>query len=231
MKKLFFTIMAMMPAVIMLAQKQAQPKTQSQTQTQPQTQAAEPKIVAVPATQRVSAAIIKIDTFTYTIGRTDFRLATTANAGEYIKMLPHGITVKKMGVNEGKSANSLIAPVNLPAGAVIRRVIFHYIILPGSSAVPHLVLRSHYLTANGGFGINKAITSYWLTSNSLNTANGYDVKASVTSPGFNVSISKSSTHYFEILAADARPVTTPQQSIWPDNDKIFIWSIDVQYTL
>lgn len=188
-----------------------------------------PVITTAPNTIRVNAQVSRPDTFNYVIGRSEFRLVN-ANEGDYIKVFPHGATIKKNG--GGRSKGTLIAPVNLPVGAKIINVRFNYIVLPQSGAVPHLVLRSHYVTSSGGYGINTPITSYWLTSGNLNNTNGYyNVQASGTSAGFNVGITKGSTHYFEILAGSAQSTITPQQSDWPDNEKIFIWSIDVQYTM
>lgn len=187
------------------------------------------EVTAVQTGVRVNAQLAKVDTLSYVIGRSDFRLLNN-NTGEYMKILPQGVTIKTES-SSGKSSNSLVAPLHLPVGAIIRNVKLNYVMLPQGGVVPHLVLRSHYLTSQGGYGINKAITSFWVSSNNLNGSNGYNVQTSGTSQGFNVAVSKGSTHYFEILAGSSQSTNTPQQSIWPDNEKIFIWSIDVQYTL
>jgi CARDB len=187
--------------------------------------------VAVAPVIQVDAQIKKVDTFTLSIGKTEMRLALEEKSNEYIKIFPQGITIKSSQYTEQKSKSSIIAPINLPTGAVIRRVVFYYIVLPQSDGVPHLVLRSNYLTADGGYGINKPITSYWITSGSLNGRNGYDVKSSSSAPGLNIAVVPGSNHYFEILAGSASSTATPQTSVWPDNEKIFIWGIDVKYTL
>lgn len=219
MKKLFFILTGLFIATAVTAQVSPNP-------TQPPT----PVITTrVENTVQVNHQLVKVDTMNYVIGRSDFKLMNN-NTGESMKIMPQGVTIKTQN-SSGKSTNSLVAPLHLPTGAIIRSIKFNYVMLPGGGIVPHLALRSHYLTTEGGYGINKAITSYWASSNNINGSNGYKVQTSGTSPGFNVAITKGSTHYFEILAGSSQSTNTPQQSIWPDNDKIFVWSIDVQYTM
>lgn len=187
-----------------------------------------------------SQQLIKVDTFQYTIGRADFHLQSRAATSTdlqnffqtFIEMNPHGITIKKFGGEAIVKNVTLIAPLQLPSDAVIRKIKFNYIKLPGTDLVPHLVLRSNHLTTgNEGWGSNTPVTSYWVTSDTRDGREGYKVKSSITNSGFNVAISKGSTYYFEILGADARSTTTPMTSDWPTTDKIFIWSIQVFYTI
>jgi CARDB len=183
----------------------------------------------------------KTDTFEYTIGRADFHLQPIARTSAdlnaffqcFIETNPHGITIKKFGGDAIIRNVTLIAPLHLPVGSKIRRIKFNYIKLAGTDLVPHLVLRSHHqqTASNEGWGLNTPITSYWVTSPGLDGTEGYRVMSSITNSGFNMPIGKGSTYYFEILGADARSTATPMSSEWPTNDKIFIWSINVYYTL
>jgi hypothetical protein len=183
----------------------------------------------------------KVDTFEYTIGRADFHLQPKAHTSAdlsaffqcFIEMNPHGITIKKFGGDPIVRNVTLIAPLHLPAGSRIRRVKFNYIKLAGTDLVPHLVLRSHHqqTVSNEGWGLNTPITSYWVTSPARDGTEGYRVMSSITNPGFSIAITRGSTYYFEILGADARSTATPMSSEWPTNDKIFIWSIQVFYTI
>lgn len=197
--------------------------------------------VAVTPTIPVTNRIETPDTLEYTIGRADFRLQSKALTSAdlsaffqcYIETNPHGITIKKFGGDPIIRNVTLIAPLHLPAGSRIRRVKFNYIKLAGTDLVPHLVLRSHHQQAvsNEGWGLNTPITSYWVTSPARDGTEGYRVMSSITNSGFNMQVSKGSTYYFEILGADARSTATPMSSEWPTNDKIFIWSIQIFYTL
>lgn len=196
--------------------------------------------IAVTPVREVSVSIARVDTFQYTIGRADFHLQSKARTTEdmrtffesYIETNPHGITIKRMGGAPTVRNVILAAPLHLPAGAVIRRVKFNYIKLSGTEIVPHLALRSYHQAANNeGWGLSTPITSYWVTSPSRDGTSGYRVMSSTTAAGFNMTFDKNSTYHFEILGADARSTRTPEESEWPTNDKIFIWSIQVFYTL
>jgi CARDB len=199
------------------------------------------ELVAIAPTTQITSQLIKIDTLCYTIGQADFHLQPKAHTSAdlstffqcFIEMNPHGITIKKFGGEPIVRNVTLIAPLHLPVGSKIKRVKFNYIKLAGTDLVPHLVLRSHHqrTVSNEGWGLNTPITSYWVTSPARDGAEGYRVMGSITNAGFNMSVTKGSTYYFEILGADARSTATPMGSEWPTNDKIFIWSINVYYTL
>lgn len=194
--------------------------------------------VAVTPVINTPQTLVKKDTLIYTIGKADFKMSSpdmvpsNSMTNAFVKIYPQGVTLRQLG-DAPQIYASLIAPLHLPAGAVIRKIVFNYLLLPGHTAVPHLVLRSQFLTAtnNEGYGSNLHISPYWVTSAARDGANGYQIKASQTDPGFSVSINQKASYYFEILASSDRGRAIPQESQWPNDIKMLIWSINVHYTL
>jgi CARDB len=196
--------------------------------------------VAVTPTIRTTQQLVRKDTLVHSIGRADFKITTSDAVAApditeaFVLMGPKGVTLKRLGIEANyKITAGMSAPLHLPAGASIHKIVFNYMLLPGHSAVPHLVLRSHFLTAdkNEGWGSNTHLTPFWVSSESPNGTNGYQVKFSKTDPGFNVIINEKATYYFEVLADESRSRGIPQTSRWPNDERMFIWSIQVYYTL
>jgi hypothetical protein len=133
--------------------------------------------------------------------------------------------------------NSLIAPLNLPNGAVITRVEFNMLSIAGQGYMPHLRLVQKGLvssaTQDGAYlGIIR-INKYSVNSHAFTGKGGLLDVQTLRSDPMNLKISnQSNSYYFEILANKSdSPPANASQSFWPNDNYLFVWSVVVYYTL
>ncbi|MBL7723732.1 MAG: hypothetical protein JNK27_06270 [Chitinophagaceae bacterium] len=191
--------------------------------------------VAVTPTVQTIAQLKKIDTLVYTIGPSDFKLSNREGDFGFARISTEGVSIGASTSFSGSRVyNSLVAPLHLPAGAVIVKISFMYINLSTSGCVPHLALRSRFSDERGGWVSVQPVTSYWIagTERTENRNGLADVKSSVTPAGFRVRIADNASYNFEVLADEnARSATIPTSSLWPRNGTLFVWGINVHYSL
>ena len=133
--------------------------------------------------------------------------------------------------------NSLIAPLNLPDGAVITKVEFNILSLNPHGYFPHLKLVQRGIVNDtrqkGAYSMNTPINKYSVNSMAMTTESGLlDVKT-IGSTAMNYKIdNKSSSYFFEVLANKSdRPPTDTRESYWPNDNYLFIWSVEVHYSM
>ena len=133
--------------------------------------------------------------------------------------------------------NSLVAPLNLPNGAVITKVEFNMLAIAGQGYMPHLRLVQRGLvssaTQDGAYlGVTR-INKYSVNSHSFTGKGGLLDVQTLRSDPMNFKINnQSNSYYFEILAnkSDSPPANASQSS-WPNDNYLFIWSVVVYYTV
>lgn len=133
--------------------------------------------------------------------------------------------------------NSLVAPLNLPNGAVITKIEFNALSIYPHGYRPHLSLVQKGLikstTQEGAYSGITRVTKYSVSSFSFEGKGGLlDVKTIVTD-NMNYKINnQSNAYYFEVMAnkSDAPPANAVQ-SFWPNDNYLFIWSVVVHYNL
>jgi hypothetical protein len=197
--------------------------------------AAPGELVAVPPRAEINARLKKIDTLVYCIGPADFKLSNRDGDFGYMRLSSEGVSISpNNSFTAPRVYNSLVTPLHLPPGAVIVKISFKYINLATSGCVPHLALRSRFSDERGGWNNQQPITSYWNrgTGNIENREGLADVRVSNTPAGFRFSIDREVSYHFEVLADEnASSTYTPATSLWPRNNSLFIWGINVYYTL
>jgi len=197
--------------------------------------AAPGELVAVPPRAEINARLKKIDTLVYCIGPADFKLSNRDGDFGYMRLSSEGVSISpNNSFTAPRVYNSLVTPLHLPPGAVIVKISFKYINLATSGCVPHLALRSRFSDERGGWLNNEPITSYWNrgTGNIENREGLADVRVSNTPAGFRFNIAREVSYHFEVLADEnASSTYTPATSLWPRNNSLFIWGINVYYTL
>jgi hypothetical protein len=133
--------------------------------------------------------------------------------------------------------NSLVAPLNLPNGAVITKVEFNILSIAGQGYMPHLRLVQRGLvsstTQEGGYLGTTRINKYSVNSHSFTGKGGLLDVQTLTSDPMNFKINNgSNAYYFEILANKSdSPPASARQSYWPNDNYLFIWSVVVHYTV
>lgn len=133
--------------------------------------------------------------------------------------------------------NTLVAPLQLPDGAVIKKIEFNALSLYPHGHRPHLRLVQRGLIDDarqqGGYkGVTK-ITNYSASSFALISEKGglMDIKT-IKTENLNYKINnKTSSYYFEVLANKSDiPPADVRGSYWPNDNQLFIWSVTVFYT-
>lgn len=140
--------------------------------------------------------------------------------------------------------NTLVAPIHLPDGAVIEKMIFHVLSLrpsgPNSgvnSWFPHfrLVTRGIVRTdrQKGAYMSILPLTYYSATSPAISNRSGLVDVQSISSKEIGHTINnKNAAYYIEILAnKDDRPPVDGRGSNWPNDNYLFIWSVEVYYSM
>jgi len=133
--------------------------------------------------------------------------------------------------------NSLVAPLNLPNGAVITKVEFNMLSIAGQGYMPHLRLVQRGLvsssTQEGAYLGIVRINKYSVNSYSMTGKGGLLDVQTLKSDPMNLKINnQTNSYYFEILANKSdMPPATAAQSSWPNDNYLFIWSVVVYYTL
>lgn len=133
--------------------------------------------------------------------------------------------------------NTLVAPLNLPDGAVIQKIYFNVLSLYPHGYFPHfrLVQRGIVNTdrQKGAYSFNTPLNKYSMNSIGTNTESGLlDIKTLVADK-LNYKINnKGSSYFFEVLANKSdRSPTDARDSYWPNDNYLFIWSVEVYYTI
>src|SRR5688572_10364161 len=235
MKKQLLTFLVIFLSGVLLAQK---PPTRKVTHNTTQANQGGREQDTVPVVKAVntinSNAIVKLP-LVASIPAEAFRPTNENGNNGYYKIRRDGLGTLA-GTGE-KINNSLVAPLNLPNGAVITKINFNILSLYPHRYFPHLRLIQRGIVnsdrQNGAYMGNTPITKYSVSSMGMNTESGLlDIKTVVTD-GLNYKINnKGSSYFFEVLAnqSDNPPVDT-RGSFWPNDNYLFIWSIEVYYTL
>lgn len=134
--------------------------------------------------------------------------------------------------------NSLVAPLLLPDGSVIKKIEFNALSLYPHGHRPHLrlVQRSFIDDARqrGGYKSVTKITNHSASSFALISEKGslMDIKT-IKTENLNYKINnKTSSYYFEVLANKSdTPPADVRSSQWPNDNHLFIWSVTVYYTV
>lgn len=131
--------------------------------------------------------------------------------------------------------NSLVAPLNLPNGAVITKVEFNMLSIYPQGYMPHLRLMQKGLVKDdrqeGAYLGVVRINKYSVNSFGLTGKGGLlDVKTLTSGPmNFRIN-NQANSYYFEILANKTDwPPPNAAQSFWPNDNYLFIWSVEVHY--
>jgi hypothetical protein len=133
--------------------------------------------------------------------------------------------------------NSLVAPLSLPDGAVITKIEFNVLSLYPHGYFPHLKLVQRGLVNDsrqkGAYSVNTPVNKYSVNSMAMTTESGLlDVKT-IGSERMSYKINnKTSSYFFEVMAnkSDRAPVDV-NGSNWPNDNYLFIWSVEVHYML
>lgn len=133
--------------------------------------------------------------------------------------------------------NSLVAPLQLPDGAVISRIHFNILSLYSYKYFPHLKLVQRGMVKSdrqeGAYLFNAPVNKYSITSFALSTVSGLlDIKTLVADKMDYKINNKSSSYFLEVMANKSdQPPTDVRHSHWPNDNYLFIWSVEVYYTI
>ena len=133
--------------------------------------------------------------------------------------------------------NTLVAPLQLPDGAVITRVEFNVLSLYPHGYRPHLRLIQRGMVDDsrqkGAYSGVTRINKYTASSQGMTTEAGLANIQTLKSESMSYKINnKTSSYYFEVLANQSdSPPADVRGSRWPNDNYLFIWSVTVYYLL
>lgn len=133
--------------------------------------------------------------------------------------------------------NTLVAPLQLPDGAVITKVEFNVLSLYPHGYRPHLRLMQRGMVNDarqkGAYSGVTRINKYTASSQGMTTESGLMNLQTLKSETMSYKIdNKTSSYYFEVLANKSdSPPTDVLGSKWPNDNYLFIWSVNVYYLL
>jgi hypothetical protein len=238
MKKILFVAVIMLSGAMMYAQENGQKPVQSNrtlTHYQGRGNQSQDTVPVVRAMDRISSnAIVKLPNVV-AIPAEAFRASNENGNNGYYKIRRDGLGTLA-GTGETIN-NTLVAPLNLPDGAVIQKIYFNILSLVPHGYFPHFrLVQKGVLNTDrqkGAFSSNTPLNKYSMNSMGMNTASGLlDVKTLVADK-LNYKINnKGFSYFFEVLAnkSDRAPVDA-RDSNWPNDNYLFIWSVEVYYLL
>lgn len=241
MKKKIVFIAAILMAGAMYAQKNIKTPVQPNrklTHNNPQTNSDNQSQDTVPVVKAMdkikSNAVVKLPQV-FSIPAEAFRPSNENGNNGYYKIRRDGLGTLA-GTGETIN-NTLVAPFNLPDGAVIQKIYFNVLSLYPHGYFPHfrLVQRGIVNTdrQKGAYSFNTPLNKYSMNSMGMNTESGLlDIKTLVADK-LNYKINnKGSSYFFEVLANKSdRPPADVNGSHWPNDNYLFIWSVEVYYSL
>lgn len=133
--------------------------------------------------------------------------------------------------------NTLVAPLVLPDGAVITKIEFNVLSLYPHGYRPHLRLVQRGVVNDtrqkGGYMGVTRVNKYSASSQGMTGETGLANIQTLRSENMSYKIdNKTSSYFFEVLAnrADHPPIDA-RDSEWPNDNYLFIWSVEVYYSL